>query len=476
MTLDNETPSNPRDSLKLKLPEPEVSAEQPWGDDVLDRMQIADRLTNLIWNESNPFVISIHGYWDTGKTFMLKRWQKDLEKQGFKAIYFNAWQDDFCDDPLLAIIGQLTQYFKEGTLKNIAETIRETALPLIWRNALGVLNKTTGFTLESGTSGQRNLVDEYLKQRETKDELKESLGQMSSKVAEETQYPLVFIIDELDRCRPTFAIELLERVKHIFDIPNIVFVFGINRDELCSSLQSIYGEIDADIYLRRFFDMEFSLPEVDAEKFGKHLMQRHNLGEFFRDLSEHASHWVHFEEYGVLISHFPALWKGIGLSLRDIDYCVRSIGLVGRNIEPRRNMYPWLLGLLIPLKLKNFALYKQFISGQIFAGQVLDYLATTLWTNGLERRVAIALDEIETELYLAEATNSYTAQRESSVLEQLQLIQQGLEPNHPEYLSKRTVNSSPQRIGDLIRMIQSDMSRPNTRISLSYLASLIDLH
>ena len=54
----------------------------------------------------------------------------------------------------------------------------------------------------------------------------------------DTGQPLVFIIDELDRCRPTFAIELLERVKHIFDVPNIVFVFGINRSELVKALDS----------------------------------------------------------------------------------------------------------------------------------------------------------------------------------------------------------------------------------------------
>ena len=73
---------------------------------------------------------------------------------------------------------------------------------------------------------------------------------------------MVFIIDELDRCRPTFAIELLERVKHIFDVPNIVFVFGINREELTKSLRSVYGEIEAEEYLRRFFDMELRLCRI----------------------------------------------------------------------------------------------------------------------------------------------------------------------------------------------------------------------
>ena len=123
MTQENQTPTDPRDQLRLKLPEPGVSAEQPWGDDVLDRAQIATKLTNLIRDQSAPFAISIHGYWGTGKTFMLKRWQKDLESQDFKAIYFNAWEDDFCDDPLLAIIGQLSEYFKESSLKSFTDKV-----------------------------------------------------------------------------------------------------------------------------------------------------------------------------------------------------------------------------------------------------------------------------------------------------------------------------------------------------------------
>ena len=88
--------------------------DHPWHDDVLDREKIAERLTNLIRTQSVPFVVSIHGAWGTGKTFMLKRWQKQLEEEeSFQAIYFNAWDDDFCDDPLIAIIGQLSDYLQK---------------------------------------------------------------------------------------------------------------------------------------------------------------------------------------------------------------------------------------------------------------------------------------------------------------------------------------------------------------------------
>ena len=98
---------------------------------------IADRLTNLARNQSAPFVISIHGYWGTGKTFMLKRWQKDLERQDFKAIYLNAWEDDFGDDPLLAIIGQLSEYLKEGALRTIASLVFDDCAAVNLTKCLG---------------------------------------------------------------------------------------------------------------------------------------------------------------------------------------------------------------------------------------------------------------------------------------------------------------------------------------------------
>ena len=374
MSLESKTPPDLRDSLKLKLPEPDVDPEQPWADDVLDRTQIADRLTNLIRNQSAPFVISIHGYWGTGKTFLLRRWQKDLESKSFRAIYFNAWEDDFCDDPLIAILGQLSEYFQEGTLKSLADKVAEAAVPLFWQNVRGIVEKYTGTTwvLEQSKDTQKDPLKSYLSQRSTKEELKKRLTDMSAKVREETGHPMVFIIDELDRCRPTFAIELLERVKHIFDVPHLVFVFGINRDELCTSLQSVYGKIDADTYLRRFFDMEFTLPEADSEKFGRHLMQKFELGEFLGALSQNANDRRPADELGILGDSFPALWGHLGLSLRDIDYFVRSIVLVGRNLGLRSSMYPWLLGLLIVLKLKNPTLYRNFVQGKFLGTEVMN--------------------------------------------------------------------------------------------------------
>ena len=401
MTEDAQVAADQRELPKLKHPEPDVSPEQPWQDDVLGRAKIAEKLTNLIRNQRDPFVISIDGHWGTGKTFLLKRWQKDLEAEGFKAIYYNAWEDDFCDDPLLSIIGQLSEHFREANLKDIAKKVGKTAVLLLKKNALSVLERATGLTLEIDLK-DRDLLQEYLYQRETKDRLKEHLTELSAEVEKDTERPLVFIIDELDRCRPTFAIELLERVKHIFDVPDMVFVFGINRDELCNSLNSVYGEIDASIYLRRFFDMEFTLPEVDSERFCRSLMDRFHFEEFFRTLSTNASTRLHNNDYNGLSQCFPVLCGSLGLSLRDIDYCVRLISLTCRNLEERYQIYPRLLSLLIPLKLENPALYRKLIHGECHASDVMNHLYEVISGPIEDGQLAGMLDAIEADLYFME--------------------------------------------------------------------------
>ena len=443
MSEEVRAPGNPRDALKLKLPELDVSAEAPWADDVLDREQLAARLTNLIQNQSAPFTFSIHGNWGTGKAFLLKRWQRDLEAQGFKAIYFNAWEDDFCDDPLLAILGQMSEYFKEDGLKALARRAAEVAVPLIRENALGVLKATTGVTPEvNQDQGKKVFLEAYLEQRSTKEKLKKRLAKMSAKVADETKHPMVFIIDELDRCRPTFAIELLERVKHIFDVPNLVFVFGLNRDELCKSLQSVYGEIDSDVYLRRFFDMEFTLPEVDTKSFAEHLIKKFELAKFFTTLSTNANSSTYEVSYRKLLGNIPLFWGHLGLSLRDIDYCERMIALVGKNLEPSYYRYaPWLLALLIPLKLMNPAMYRQYVQGNRRGSDVMNYIDEKVPHQKLGSSEEWVLSQIESFLYLADRRDDQLGT--PVALTQLTLMadaQESAPPvlTHPEYLSKRT--------------------------------------
>ena len=477
MTEETLISRDPRDSVKLKYIEQDVSPEQPWQDDELGREQIAERLTKLIRNQREPFIISIDGQWGTGKTFLLKRWQKDLERDEFRAIYFNAWEDDFCDDPLLSIIGQLSEHFKVGKLEVIARKVGQTAVLLIKKNVIGVISKQTGLVLEWDQSDQdsRNLLKEYLDQRETKDRLKKHLSELSAAVAKETQRPLVFIIDELDRCRPTFAIELLERVKHIFDIPNMVFVFGINRDELCKSLKSVYGEIDAGVYLRRFFDMEFALPQADSKSFCTHTMTRFGLHEFFQTQSRNPLAATNRTDYENLSQAFPTLCSLLELSLRDIVYSTRLVVLAIRNLSENQNIYPWPLSVLIPLKLNNPTLFRQFIQGDCHASDVMNYIDGKLSHPIEDRRLSFELTAIEADLYLLE-TARLAGNRESTPWHQLELLAKGSGRKNLYLLSERTQEEGSERASELLRSIDGIRVDRTPRNAISVLAGLIDFH
>ena len=411
-------------SVTLKLSEPAVDSDNPWTDDLLARRDIAARLTNLIAVQEPPLTISIHGQWGTGKTFMLRRWQKDLENQGFKAIYFNAWEDDFCDDPLLAILGQMSEYFKEGKLETLAHRVIQTAIPLIRKNLLGILSKSTGLTLEieQGQQAERDLSREYLDQRATKDKLKEHLAEMSAAVFEETNHPLVFIIDELDRCRPTFAIELLERVKHIFDVPNLVFVFGINRDEICMSLSSVYGDINTDVYLRRFFDFEFNLTEVDSRAFATQLMDRLRLGRVIQELAQAAHDSVHIHDYDNYRTVIPNLWSALGLSLRDIDYGIRLLALLVRNLPLRAFTHPFLLAVLIAMKFKKPEFYRSLVRGTFRTSEIMDYIDQEVRQDLMDAELSRYLDRSEGFLYCADSANQANQESGETALSELREV------------------------------------------------------
>ena len=98
----------------------------------------------------------------------------------------------------------------------------------------------------------------------------------------ENPKPLIFIIDELDRCRPNFSIEVLEKAKHFFNVENIVFVLGIDKEQLGSSFRAVYGQgLNVDGYLRRFIDIEYMLPTPGRTLFPKALFEKFSFREFF---------------------------------------------------------------------------------------------------------------------------------------------------------------------------------------------------
>ena len=454
----------------LKIVEPDVDPDEPWRDDVLGRKEIADRLTSIIRGQEAPFVISLDGRWGTGKTFLLKRWRQALQNDGFQAIYFNAWEDDFCDDPLLAVIGQLSEHFKAGMLGVIARGLGNIALPIL-------TSRLTGVPFKARDLKPENLLSDYQKQRETKDKVSERLAQLAAEVRETTGQPLVFIIDELDRCRPTFAIELLERVKHIFDVPNIVFVFGINRAELVKSLESVYGEIDASVYLRRFFDMEFILPDADSANFCGFLVSAYGLDSFFNDMSRNSNSNIHASDFRSLSDTLPVILGRMGLSLRDMDYCVRLVALAAKGLKERHTVFPAVLALLVAVKITKPDLYQRFVLGMARGAEIIDYV-----NQRHQRYGGGEADPNRRDLEWVEA-GIYFADNGRTTWAQLGLLREGKQLTRPELLAEATrrmsvdEESNKRRLDNLIEGMQwFSQQEVDYQGSVGYLAELIDVY
>ncbi|MEC5145788.1 P-loop NTPase fold protein [Chitinophaga sp. 212800010-3] len=295
----------------------DIPEDDPFANDKLDREKIAKILTSLIKSYSNGFVLSINGQWGTGKTTFIKMWQLYLVKDKFTTIYFNAWENDFESNPLVALLAELGAITrKEGNTFNSllkkASILSKSVVPALIKGVASkyidkeIFTEALGKIAEGAMDIFKEEVDEYVKKKESLNEFRKELEKYVSNNID--QKPLVLFIDELDRCRPNYAVELLEKVKHLFNVPGIVFVLSIDKIQLGNAIKGFYGSenIDSSEYLRRFIDLEFSLPAPNTEIFCSHLYRHFDFDGFFKNPQrprslEIAHDGRYFLEFAILL-------------------------------------------------------------------------------------------------------------------------------------------------------------------------------
>ncbi len=265
--------------------------ENPFKDDKLGRQQYAEVLSDVVEAYKGGAVIALNGAWGTGKTTFLKMWKQHLTNNEFPVVYYNAWEDDICEEPLLSMLRELKGLNKEDGLDDVFKTgakVVTGALAGAFTAAAGVLGEIAKGAVEGGMKQLEDSVYESLKEENDRTKLmqdfKGSLTDYMSVVCDNGK-PLVYMVDELDRCNPTFAVKVLERIKHLFDVPNVVFVLSIDKRQLACSVKGFYGsnEIDADEYLRRFIDYDYYLPEPKADRFCDYLFDYYDFNSFLNN-------------------------------------------------------------------------------------------------------------------------------------------------------------------------------------------------
>jgi len=270
------------------------TADEIWKNDYLDSKRIADYLTPFIDGITQPFVISLNAPYGCGKTYLIKNWAQDLAKRDYKAVYFNAWETDYTDDPLIALAGvmkeQLGQQRKEieELISNMgAYCIRKIAPAIIkgvvakiaGQDVVGVVSEIAKFSEkdfeEITQSFAKDALERHTQARESvvsfKKKLSAIVNNKGGQKSEGENKKLVIFIDELDRCRPTYAIEVLECTKHLFDVDGVIFVLAVDKKQLQETVEKIYGTRDGEGYLQKFIDWQYDLPTPDAHQFATKL-------------------------------------------------------------------------------------------------------------------------------------------------------------------------------------------------------------
>ena len=349
-----------------------------YSDDAIGRNGDIFRFVNMLNSINRPFSVAVDAPWGAGKTFFVKQaklvldafnphtkcleqieadlvqnaWRrnKGADKVDFQpqvTVYYDAWRNDNDTDPIHSLVYAILQTI-ESDFK--------------FRESSGLIRLAAGFVDAFQGTSISNLLDllhgeDPLAAIGAQKKVEQQFAEFLESLLAERGNRLVVFVDELDRCNPSFAVKLLERIKHYFFNDRITFVFSININELQHTIRKHYGmDFDACRYLDRFFDFRLSLPPVDMDA-------------YFRNAGLAHGHYVYdgickslIDIYGFtfrestkfLQTAFAAAYKPthdekkrfIFSDGRGEFFCIAAI-----------------VPLLIALRIKDYARYNNFVSG-----------------------------------------------------------------------------------------------------------------
>ncbi len=362
--------------FRIRPKEIEVPEHNPFENDLLDRKDCIDVLTRLVGVLEGPSVLTIDAAWGNGKSTFIRIWAQHLRNRGFPTVEFNAWETDYSSDPFVALSSELTEGLtvsveddfvaeKLERLKRAGKEVLVRSVPAIVRIATaGILDVSPLIEQELGqllSSYAEKRLAEYVETKESIEDFRLVLEDFAKTLsARNCSKPLVVFVDELDRCRPSYTVELLEIAKHFFSVDHIVFVLAVNRTELAHSVKAFYGgEFDATGYLRRFIDVDFHLPDPERSKFVNAMFTQTGISPYF---GRKGGHYREPLNRGVGL--LQAFFDNPDLSLRRIGQAIHRLGLMQSMLqkESPASLLPVFASLI--LRTIDTELYRSFFFGQ----------------------------------------------------------------------------------------------------------------
>lgn len=426
--------------LSINWSEPTEIEGVNYPEDNLDRQKYAQYLSNFLAAKGydstktgddgkHNYVLNLNSEWGSGKTYFLKRWSKSLEGV-HPVVYVDAWQQDYSDDPLMAVIASMIHQLRVQAGKSAEDPmfkaprkllgLLKSAVPAVagglTKRYLGIdpvkimessekedigetIKDDNGEEMDMGAAASKmvsHLINEHAAKSQAIESLKYTIEQWVAAAKSnnnDKNYPAFVFIDELDRCRPSYAVEMLETIKHIFDIPGVVFVVATDTTQLQHAVKAIYGtNFNADLYLNRFFDARYSLKEMPYDE----LLATHCDMEAlsFSTLEQRG-----IQAWPICIAldeekrNIAAIYQAFGLQAREaIQVTERLISVLnGFAIGQTINIY--FLIILMCFSVKHRTLYEKMqnksLSSKDMSSTLLEQINSTLNWNGFSLRLQV---------------------------------------------------------------------------------------
>lgn len=239
---------------------------------------------DFLLNQTNNSVISINGKWGSGKTVFAKQIEyvmkheeeyRELNRRyignentnynTYEIFYYNSWENDSINMPVHSLLLQLIKYYnvKSDTpldLKKASKKVLNIMTKLATHGVVDIEKLKSNKTEDEKINALLNDVI-------STEDLKEFFNNIINQILAENNNRLLIIVDELDRCRPTYAIEMLECIKHFYSNDKITFLVVTDNIQLSKTIKKVYGsEYDGELYLNRFYDVSINLSNNQSTK------------------------------------------------------------------------------------------------------------------------------------------------------------------------------------------------------------------
>ena len=376
--------------MKLAPPRVMIDVDKGFEDtDIFEYKDFGERLGNIVESGDAELVIALDGRWGSGKTTFTQQWAGLLRQRGHAVMEFDAFEHDYQEDALVALAGELyarsagkaeglsklrASFLKSaaGLTKALPSLSTRLAVNLVTQGTLpsAVVSKLTE-VMEKKTE---SYIEERIKQaKATKEavwEFRKHLSALATALAS-SKGPCVFIIDELDRCKPTFALNLLERIKHLFSVRGMCFVLVAHLPQLARMVEKEYGGDTGREYLEKFYDLRVTLPVPNLERRNKQYLKH-----LWRSMGLVA-------DEPELISNVTeglcALAGAYQLPLRTLEQVARNVALV--FLATNQQYFRWgpLVAGLSVMRVVRPEIYEMARTGMLTMPVAMDFINIAGW-------------------------------------------------------------------------------------------------